>query len=279
MMRTIVITAALALLASCGEDEPEVRLSGDERVLATVAGTEITAWDLEQGIARTLSADAASQLDARARRAILESLVSSRAIALAREGELTPEQKESLEREVAVYREQLLVRQYLAAHGQTESISDARIREYYESHRASFGGAAVRTYEMLFTTRSVTDAERAALLARLAAAQGADLRVLATELAAAGLPVAHRAGESPGSALHERLVQALSALSPNQTSPVTFIDERAFVLRNTGEQRRPPRPLAEVSAEIRQILAPTQLRDSIEAVQRRVLSRTSVEYR
>ncbi|NOY90285.1 MAG: peptidyl-prolyl cis-trans isomerase [Deltaproteobacteria bacterium] len=277
-----MVTAAYALGAR-SPSEPSIThavLPGDENVLAEVNGSQITRYDLERTIAETLNEEAIHQLDEEGRQRALQSIVASRAIARAREAELDAAGREAIDRKAARYRDQLLVRQYLDAHAPPEPVTPEMVSAYYEAHPESFGGSTRRTYEMLFTTRSLTAAERDTLSHQLRdPAQHSDWRAWAATLTAQGLPVNHRRGDASASALDARVRRVLGRLRLGQTSTIVYVDGRAFLMRIAEEEQRPRRPLAEVREQIRQRLAPRQLRDAVRAARTSVLQHAEVVYR
>lgn len=283
MSRLLPLLTALPLLASaaigCGGDD-EVTLPGDDQVLAVVNDSNVTQYDVDHAIESSLSELAAERLDDTGRQRVLESVVMGRAIAQAREAELTPVELAELSRDVAAHREQLLIRQYLEHHSTPRPVTTAMVQEYYDAHPERFGGRETKRYEMLFTTRTLTEAERATFLQQTQApAEQADWAAWAEQLRGQNLPVQHQQGEVAGAMLHDRLRDALGPLTQGQASTVLFVEGRAFVLRVTHISREGTRPLAEVSREIRATLAPVQLRDSVREIRDAVLADAEVTYR
>ena len=278
-MRPHALLFALALVACGGEDAPALApLPGDDQILAEVESTTISQYDLDRALVTTLG-PLAEGVDGETRHDVLESLVTSRAIAMAREAELTPEQRAALEREVAAHREQLLVRQYLAQHAPSGPPTDEDIQAYYDAHPERFGARTLRRYEMLLTTRELSDDERTRVLEALREpGSRTDWPSFAAELAARGLPIAHHEGDAEDALLHARLRQLLGTLSTGRASSLTFVEGRAFVLRVTGETERAARPLSEVREDIRRALGPRSVRDSIRAVREDVLEGVRVVY-
>ena len=276
----MLLALALATSACGGGAAPAaVALPGDDVVLAEVDGRSITEYDLDRALVTTLG-PLAEGVDAETRHDVLESLITSRAIAGAREVELTPEQRAALDREVEAHREQLLVRQYLAAHAPTADADDAELRAYYDAHPERFGAGTERAHELLVGTRELDGDERARVLEALGTAGArADWAVLAAELAARGMPIAHQRGTGDDALLHARLRQVIAALRVQRSSSVVFVDGRPFVARVTEERERSARPFAEVRDEIRRALGPRSVRDSIRSVREDVLARARVEYR
>jgi len=272
---------ALLLVAACDEEEPTPTLPGDDVVLAEVGGVPVTRYDLERTVAETLNEQALGQLDDEGRREALESIVATKALAAAREAEMDPQDRLALDRKVARYRERLLVESYLREHAPPQPVTEEMVRAYYDEHRDRFRTGGGREYEVLYTSRAVTEGERGRLLSQLRAAdETEDWEAMAERLTGAGLPVGHRRGNQETLTLLPPRVRTLVASSPvGRAAPVAFVDGRAFVLRVTRQVPPRLRPLSEVRSTIRASLGPSVVRESIREVREQVLADTEVSYR
>jgi hypothetical protein len=272
----LLVTCTAALLHGCGsQDAGPVQ----GKVLAHVNGSPITAENVDRSITATLGADALAQLGPEERRKVLESLVTNRAMAQGAEAELDDGARRDIEARVAAFREQLLVKRYLAAHGDPTPVSDDMVREYYDGHPERFGGGMLRQYEMVTTTELIDSDRRARLTAILGdAGQKKDWHGLADSLAAQGYPVQYRTGDVNADILHPRLRKLMQPLALGEAAKLTFIEGRAYLVRVTGERRQPPKPLAEVAAQIRKALVPAQLKKAIARASEEALKDTKVEY-
>lgn len=280
----------LLWLAACGDGpgcgqapattpEPKTLAPGDGVVLAEVDGSPITRYELEVAIRETLGKQAHHNLSPARRRALLESLVQSRAIAAAQDGSISAEDRALLDKKVAIYREKELVRGYLKAHTEVTPVNQAMVKDYYDKHLEQFGQRVHRRYEMIGSERSLAPAERDALLSALkdAAAQR-DWASWAKGLKDAGRPVFHRTGQMREQVLHERLRAVMKELPLEATSPAVMVDGRVYVLRVLSEDRKEPRPLGEVAPEIRRLLAPGQMKISVKEAAAHVLKSAKVTY-
>jgi hypothetical protein len=283
MTRPLALGLVLAA-CSCTRREPapatKLVLPGDDKVLAEVNGAKITAYDVTLTARSTFSEATAAGLDAAAKKKVLQSLVSSRAIAQKREAELTATQRAELERKVAAFREDELVRQYVATHGQVQPVTSEMVASYYHDHPERFGAVTTRSYELLASTRELTDAERAPLLAALAN-PGAheDWAAWVRELQKKHQPVAYQRGEGSDAALHPSLRSLVQRVPLGASSALTFIAGRAYLVHPLAETRSEPRPLAEVSGEIRKSLVPVQLTKSVAQASELALKDAKVTYR
>jgi len=262
--------------------EPPVQkvvLEGDDIVLARVNGSPITRYDLEQTIQTTLGAATAGRLDEAGRRKVLESLVASRAIAQSRQAEMTPEDQAVLDKKVGAYREQLLVKQYLARKAAPQPVTGEMVRKYYQAHPERFGARTIRTYEMLAGKRKTRTAERDALIRALSpAAEKKDWQQWVAELQGKGYPIEYRRGRVAEKILHPRLHQLMQPLKKGETSQLTFVDGTAYTVRIMDDKHMAARPLNEVSAEIRKALVPVQLKKAVKLASEQVLESADVVY-
>jgi hypothetical protein len=256
-----------------------VVLVGDDQILVKVNGSPITRYELELAINSSLGEETAGRLKAAGRRKVLESLVASRAIAQAREAELTPEDLAALEKMVEAYREQLLVKQYLAQHASPQPVSSEMVREYYEQHPERFGAETIRTYEMIASRRPLNPDERDGLIRLFKQAAGIkDWRQWVKTLQTQGYAVVFRRGQVSEKALDSRLKQLMQPLQKGETSNPAFVKGTAYLVRIVEDKQIAPRPLKDVSVQIRKALVPVQLKKAVREVSTQVLQTADVIY-
>jgi hypothetical protein len=264
--RLFVGAAALCALNGCERKETP-RLPKDETVLAKVSGKPITQYDVDQLGRRTLGELGGHGLRANAQAKLIESLIQSRAIAVAAEKELNPLEKLALQREIDSYREQLLVRRHLEKHAPPAPVTLEMVTEYYRTHPERFGGEMHRRCEIVGATRDLTPDERNTVMKALREAERQrDWGDWSRGLVKKGLPVSLTSTSDDDQLLHAKLGELLRSLKVQVPSQVTLIAGRPYVARITGEERKPARPLAEVRGEIERLLAPAQLSAALERV-------------
>ncbi len=282
----LIIVSITCLMVACTEKsdqatpEPKpVLLKGNDTVLVTVGGSPITKYDLDQTILTTLSFKAAEKLDKAGRKKVLESLVTSRAIAQAQEKVLAPKESAALEKKVGSYREQLLVKQYLAKNTQLEPVSREMVMEYYESHPERFGAKTIRTYEVIFTGKDFDTGKREKLMTVLNThGTKKDWKTWTEELKRKGFSIFFRKGQVDEKALHPDLKNLIRPLKKGETSRLSFIKGSAYLVRITDERMIPPRPLQEVRSRIRKSLAPIQLKKAVKQASTDILKEVDVVY-
>lgn len=274
VLGALVVAAALA--SGCKKSAPV--LPGDDVVLAKVNGAPITRFDLEQTLDKTLGKFATARAERRARVKVLDSMIQSRALAALAEAELDPQQKLLVEKEVAAYRESVLVKLYLAKHAPPKPVTPEMKRRYYEEHPERFGALKTKAYELLGSKRALSGQERVQVMNKLEEASATEnWQEVATQLSEAGLPVFFAKGTLEEATLHPKLRELMSSLNVGRRSTLTFVQGRAYVARVVGETTVPPRPFAKVQEEIERQLEPVRLREALEAVGAKALERVEVE--
>jgi hypothetical protein len=252
---------------------------GEDKVLAVVNGSSITRSDLDLAI-RKLAGGEAEGLDETAARKVLESMVMSRAISQLRQKEMSKQDHAEIAREVAVFQEQLLVRQYLAEHGTPQPVAMESIRQYYDAHPELFSAGKIRQYEMITTGRPLQANERDELLGKLKDPEAHDKwQGWVDELVRTGYPVVYRQGGDGDEVLHPALARAIAALSVGQVSQLIFIQEIPYLVRITDERKIPPKPLSEVTGIIQKSLVAQRLKQAIEQAGKEALAGAAVEYK
>jgi hypothetical protein len=271
MLKTIWTLAAVAVLSACGG-------SPGDRVLATVNGSRITQAELEQAVKRATGADL-QHVDPALQRNILETMVLSRLIARQAERKLGDDKRRELEIQASMHRDDLYVRAYLQEFAPPQPLTAEMIRGYYEKHPEQFGGGRVQQYEMLAGVTNNDESKRQRLMQAFAkAAQVKDWRRHAGQLLQQGLPLRYSRGESRDRVLHERLKQAMASLQKGETSPVVLVDGDPYLIRVTEVQNAEPRPLAEVSSDIRRMLVPQQLKEALDKVSGELMKSADIKY-
>jgi hypothetical protein len=281
--KLFIAVLVIATLAACGntgkEQDAAARLPGDDKILATVNGSAISAYDLEQAVRTSLGPAAAGMLDAKGKRSVLDSLVAARAIAQVQEKALIGKDRAALDKQTAAYREQLLVKMYLSKNTAGEPVSQQMVSDYYQRHPEQFGAKTVKAYEVIDSRAALTDAGRDKLLAALKDAdKHKDWATWSKKLNQKGLAVEFKSGNADPAILAAELRGRLEALKAGDPAVLSLADGRVSLARVTAEKKIPPRPLNEVSARIRKMLLPVQLKKAVRQASEEVLAEAAVEY-
>ncbi len=283
----VAMVMGITLFSSgCGGDKTPVTsepredaASVQENILVRVQGEAVTDFDVEQAALKMLGAQQAALLDEAGRKKVLESLVLSKALAMTASKELGADELAVLEWKAQAYREQLLVNRYLRSHATPQPVTEQMIKEYYDSNPERFGGRTVREYELITSGQRLDGMQRERMLAELTGMDAKkDWRRYVENLAKQNLPLQFRQGRTNTDVIIAELKNMLDKLDEGEVSKPFFIEGKIYIVRVRSKTETPPRPLSEVSADIRKALAPVQLKKAIKEVSDKILGEISVEY-
>lgn len=274
---------ALALLLVGCKDDSKQALSDvpvePSATLVTVDKTPITRAQLELTIERTLGESAPLFANEEVERKILESLVSSRAMALLAERELDASEREQLDLKAQAYREELLVRHYLEAHANPEPVTAEQVTDYYNRHQDEFGGGVEKSFEIIASDQELEPAQRTELITLLSSSQvqGKDWQKLVADWRQAGKPLQYRQSRLKLELLEQPLRSLVEPTAAGSIAPL-YVDGQLMLVRVTAEQQLPAKPLAEVSGTIREKLAPQALKQVVKNLSGEALKAVDVQY-
>jgi hypothetical protein len=268
---------AACLLLACRRDKAR-GLNGDEEVVARVNGSVISRYDVEAQGKQSLGKFSVGSIERVAYPKLVEATIQRKAIALAAERDLEPLARLELDKQVGAYRDELLVRHYLATHSPPRPVTREMAFDYYQRFPQRFGARKDKSFELVGTTRSLAGTERTRLLSELEhAADEGDWKAWAERLETTGQPVTYSRVTEDDRLLNPKLRELLLSLKDNHPSPAVFVQGRTYVARTAAETERPPRPFEEVRPEIERLLGPSQVSDAVTRVAPDVLKNTHVE--
>lgn len=277
--------AALALavlLVGCKDDSKQALNDvpvEPSATLVTVDETPITRAQLELAIERTLGESAPLFANDEVERKILESLVSSRAMALLAERELDASERQQLDLKAQAYREELLVRHYLEAHANPEPVTAEQVADYYSRHQDEFGGGVEKSFEIIASDQELEPAQRTELITLLSSSQvqGKDWQKLVADWRQAGKPLQYRQSRLKLELLEQPLRSLVEPTAAGSIAPL-YVDGQLMLVRVTAEHQLPAKPLAEVSGSIREKLAPQALKQVVKNLSGEALKAVDVQY-
>jgi hypothetical protein len=274
----VLLSILLVSSVACKAAE-SARLPGDDVVLARVNQTSVTRYDLERALERQFRGETRNKFDDAERRKLLESMVRTRAMAVAMEAQMSELDKLALDKDVAAFREEQLVQRFIRAEGQGKPVSQTMVTEYYEKESERFGAKTVRHYELIGSARKLAEGEREKLAAELAHPEKeTDFAAWSERLRGKGLPVVFQRGEADSKTLHPALRKTLTELTPTDPARAAWVEERLFLVRVTKLEQRPPAPLAQVAPQIRQELAAARLKYAVQNAADVAVKRVKVVY-
>jgi hypothetical protein len=243
--------------------------------IAMVGGTAITEQALDQAMERFFSSSGEIRDRQRVEQQVLKSLISSRAIALLSERELDNHDRQDLALKVAAYREELLVKRYLQQHATPQPVTSEMVETYYQEHQQEFGGGTNNSFELIQTTRKLTEEERSRLIKLLGGlSQEADWESWAQRHR--DEPIGWRSLNAKSELLKQPLRSLVEATEVGATSAL-HIDEQLTLVKVNARDELPAKPLTQVSAEIRRKLAPVKMKQAIKEISTQAQAETEIK--
>ena len=275
-----IIACALILLSACDRDSVDKQSpTAEEKVLAKINGDVITDKDLQVASIRIVGSEKAFLIDDKVKKKILESLVMSRVISSKSTKEIDKEELDLIDRKTRDYREELLVKSYLRKNVEPQPVTQEMVRTYYEKHPDMFGAKNIKDFELITTTKQVQGTQREQVLALLNKARKSTNWKSYTKKVNKGKGVLeYRQGKTSEKLLNVQLRAVMSNMKAKDISRPVFIESKPYLIRITKEQQTKARPLAEVSTEIRRMLAPQQLKKAIRVISDKLMKEAKVEY-
>lgn len=254
-------------------------LKGDDIIIAEINNEKISEYDLSLEIATTLGKVNRSSINEETEEKLLKMIVTRKAIASKRQSQLSEAEKKVLDKQVQAYRENLLVKQYLAKSTQNKQITAEMISDFYEKNKSLYGGGVAKKYEMIGGVREINTVIRDNLIKALDGYKTkSDWKKLTNELVEKGFSVGYKSGISNDKLIHKSLSQVIQNLDVNQTSELTFIEGKPFVVRVLSKQVVPPKPLEEVKGNIKKALELKGYKESIKEVSEKLVNESKVIY-
>lgn len=283
-----LIAALCALLLSSGCSRDEVASDGpaqarqegpgtgsESLALAYVNGSPITEEEFQHAMQKLFANRLPQAGEEQVKRRILESLINSRAISLLAQQELDAQALQQLDTKVMAYREELLVQAYLSRHAAPEPVSGEMVSDYYQDHPQEFGGGVSKRFEMIQSYGQIDEDQRKALISKLSEL-GSVVDWDSWLRENKSLPLNLRQLTARVEVLDQPIQALVSSTNVGETSPL-HIDDVITVVRVNHIERHPPKPLAEVSAEIRKRLAPVKMRAAIKQLAEDALQKVKVD--
>jgi len=254
-------------------------LPGEDITLATVNGSKISQYDFEMSFRTLFGTYPKNHINDKVKREALQSLVTSRAIAQEQEKELTETDKAVLEKRLQTYREQILVKAYLARHNQLKGITKEMVQQYYDANPEKFGSKNIKAYEMITSGSAINSATRDSLINVIAKdSEQKDWQQWNNQLNNSGYALFYRKGDLLDTILTARLREFIDSINPGEKPRVTFINNICYIVRVLEIKKTPPRPLSEVSMEIKKILETAMLKKAVHNITGNVLAKAEVVF-
>lgn len=267
----MIPVVTLLLMSACSE-----KLETKEQKIASVDGEPVYAAELKVIEQRFLGKIPQNMLNDIIKEKMLDTLLRSKAMAMAIENDLSDEQQRILDAQVRVFRDDMLVRLYMEKYGDKADISSEQIKRFYHNNLQLFGGGSKKTIETVQLMNVESASQKSAVLAHLAALKDQQDWGGATErLREEGFQLKYNKQQVNPAVLQSPLKEGVVELTHYDDARL-ITNGGIFLLRVLEEQSIPGKPLSEVSAEIEQILLRKSYRESVEKLSDSVMQNVQI---
>jgi len=274
-----------SLLLSCGDDStraPDTKVSASKvnnQVLATIDGVNIEQSQLNSLLINMFGEYKAGQMDAGSRQRALASMLASYALANEAQEILPKKQIRSIEEKTRRYRENLLINAYMQTKIDVATLSNEKIKDYYEKNIEKFGSRTIKEYQLLTTQKVLEEELRDKYLATVSKNKNkVKLVTLKKSLEKQAFKVQLHSGVLDKGLLSQRLYSFIDSQKLNKISELTFIDGKPYVVVLTSINSSNTKPLTEVRGTIRKSLVLQQLKQTIKEQSAVALKKSNIVY-
>ncbi|GAD03838.1 peptidyl-prolyl cis-trans isomerase [Agarivorans albus] len=261
----LMSAAGLLLIVGCEQDKAPAPLSQEtltSPIVVTVNGQSITEETVDFTISQMFGEDGRNHATPELRNSVVNSLIASKAMSMAVTQQLDSETAKQLELKVAAFKEELLVKQFLQQNVTPTPVSSAMVTNYYQQHPEEFGAVEQLNLELAIQAANTSEQQRKLLFAKLENLQSQqDWSASSALFTQLNLSLKTELVET--SSLPIELQAITNNLSVGSTSKPTLINGDVYILRLLSKRQLPPKPLSEVSVDIRKRLAPIQLKKAV----------------
>ncbi|MCP4979529.1 MAG: hypothetical protein GY935_03420 [Gammaproteobacteria bacterium] len=286
-MKLLLIILAFISLLSCNDaDKPTAVLEQVEQqsveaspvsIVAEVNGEVIMKTELEQMAIDMFGEYQASTMDDNSRGKLLESMVSTLALAQASVVELPKERLDAIENKTKRYRENLLVSEYIRANASPPPVTESMIADYYGRNLAQFGQSSVRKYQLITSRQALAVDQRKDFIKLFSTIKTEPtVQAIHQSFLNSGFQTTHQSGVADAGLLSKKLLQVIDSQPVATVSDIHFIDGVPYIVKVDEVLQKSAKPLNEVRASIRKTLAMAQLKEAVRTLSETVKQQASV---
>jgi parvulin-like peptidyl-prolyl isomerase len=251
----------------------------DSMVVASVEGTKITRLELDIEAQKNLGSAARTFTSPQILKKMLDSMITRRAMALTIEKELSATDRENLDKMLRIYREELLVREYLKRKTEPKEVTEEMARDYYQKNLEKFGAKVIKQFEWISGSLASSEPLRTRQLQALSQLKNEkNWSALPEKFKKEGLGLKWIKTEANDGVLDDELAALLRNTQVDQTSNVFINKQKVHLLRVNSQRQTAPIDFAKVQDEIYRMLELHQLKSVIETSAAKLLPKMKISY-
>ena len=243
--------------------------------LASVNGTPITEDEVLFSIERNFDFTTQQTGGDALRKSVLDSLIAAEVIKQRAQSKLSKDTLEKISFQTATYESELYIKEYLSATVKPTPVTNEMVEAYYQANPGQFGGAEIKEFELLKTTK-INETARDQFLAEAEAIKTSPDWKSVSKKWAEQLGLQYQVSNAKPGVLVSELDTILSQLTVGETSNPVLIKGHIHLLRVTNIRTIAAKSIIPFRTQIRESLAPMQLRDAIKKVSDQLLKEADI---
>ena len=288
-MKRFLVISLLVMLSACDAERREAQApvqapaapaepaASAPDVVAEVNGEAITRTELEQMALDMFGEYQAAAMTDEARAKLLDSMVSTLALAQKSSAELSEEELARIDNKTRRYRENLLVSEYVRRNVTRQPVTESMVREYYERNPQRFGAGSAPRYQLLTTRQALAVDQRNAFLKKYGELKSSpSLQAMHESFQRAGFDTLYQTGVAEPGLLPSRLQQVIESQKPGELSGLHYVDDKPYLVLVEELIQTSPKPLSEVRDQIRKTLAMANLKEAVQSLSETVKQEASI---
>jgi hypothetical protein len=265
MKLLVLLVLTLPMLLAC--DDKANNVGNDSKIVARVGDVYISDQELASQIERLTGLSSLSSEQENIRHNVLESLVLSKLMSQKQKNLMNNDDVIQLEHEVNAYREERLTQKYLSENVTPNPPTKQQVNVFYEANLHRFGGGDFAQIEYWNLTKDC----------QLNNNRKLNNEQIKKQLLEAGCNQSQYVESSLKTILAKTLDVDVEEITKNKAFWLTTNEGQKVAFIKSTEQRQ-AKPLVEVAASIRKMLAPMQLKLAIAEAKTHLIKEMEIEY-
>lgn len=261
----VLAVLILPMLMAC--ENKANNANSDSKIVARVGDVYINDAELNLQIKKLTGLSTLTPEQKKIRSNILESIVLSKLMSQKQQTLMSSDELDNLEYEVQAYREERLTQKYLSEQVAATPPSKQQVKAFYESNLQRFGGGDFAHVEYWLLTQDCQFENKAQL----------SNKQLKTQLLKAGCNQSQHIASEQKKVLAKNLGIEVEKIVANKAFWFSEKAGQKVAFIKSTEQRK-AKPMVEVAASIRKMLAPMQLKTAIAKTKSHLIKEMEIEY-
>jgi len=244
--------------------------------LAVVNGVAITGEEVQFSIEKNFDFTTQHSGGDALQESVLDSLIVAEVIKQRAKSKLSREVLERIKHQTAAYEHELYIKEYLSATVKPKPVTDEMVKTYYEQHPERFGGAEIKEFELLKSTKTDEVARDQFLSEAQKIKETHDWKALSKNWAET-LGLRYQLSNAKAGVLVKELDSVIGQLEVGEASDPILINGVIHMLRVIDIRTIAPKPIVQFKTQIRESLAPIQLREAIKDISDQLLQEADIQ--